>query len=165
MGLTNSTRRYVRFVISVTFLHVLTYFVIGSLAYFIIYAGVIESGGFDQYIRNPNIPDEWEHVEIWVVPAQFLRGVLFGLAFCPFLKTLAAWSYKKRFLVLLMMLIILSILNVTMPGAGSIEGWVYLRPATGPELPNPLLGFIEVPLQLTIFSALVAYRIGKIVSD
>ena len=155
-------RSYLKFVGLVSLAHVITYLVMGMLAYHFVYKSAIDAGGFDQFMRNPSNPEEWQHVETWLLPAQILRGLLFGIALCPFLATLAAWDFKTRFCVLIGLLLVFSVWSVTMPGPGSIEGWVYLRPGSGPTLPNPLLGYIEVPLQLGLFAALVSWRVGKL---
>jgi len=141
---------------------VITYIAMGMLAYHFIYKSAIDAGGFDQFMRNPSNPEEWQHVTTWLLPAQVLRGSLFGIALCPFLGTLVAWDFKRRFCVLMGLLLVFSVWSVTMPWPGSIEGWVYLRPGSGPTLPNPLLGYIEVPLQLGLFAALVSWRVGKL---
>lgn len=154
-------RDYLYFVGTVIIAHVLTYVIAGTLAYEFIYKSAIAAGGFDAFMRNPNNPEEWQHVLTWMLPAQILRGMLFGIALCPFLRTLSAWKLNARFCTLLGLLLVFSVWSVTMPGPGSIEGWVYLRPNSGPTLPNPLLGYIEVPLQLAFFSFLVSWRIGK----
>ena len=154
-------RDYLRFAGVVTLAHLFTYLAAGTLAYFLIYKAQIDTGGFDPFMRNPNDPEEWRHVETWLLPAQMLRGLLFGVALCPFLKPLSEWNLRTRFFALLGLLLVFSVWSVTMPGPGSIEGWVYLKPNSALTLPNPLLGYIEVPIQLAVFSWLVSWRIGK----
>jgi hypothetical protein len=141
--------------------HVVTYLVAGTLAYFLIYRTQAKAGGLDPHMRNPANPEEWQHVETWLIPAQILRGLLFGVALCPLLKPLSEWQFWKRFFVLLGLLLAFSVWSVTMPGPGSIEGWLYNKPG-GPGLMNPLLGYIEVPAQLSVFSFLVSWWIGKV---
>ena len=155
-------REYARFVVVVILAHVITYILMGTLTYFLIYKSAMDAGGFAQFMRTPDNPEEWRHVETWLLPAQALRGLLFGLALCPFLKTLSAWKFRTRFCALLGLLVVFGVWSVTMPGPGSIEGWLYLRPGAGPKLPNPALGYIEVPLQLGLFAALVSWRVGKL---
>jgi len=154
-------RDYLRFAAWVTLAHLVTYLAVGTLAYFLIYKGQIDAGGFDPFMRNPNNPEEWRHVETWLIPAQILRGLLFGVALSPFLRTLSLWNFRTRFLALLGLLLVLSVWSVTMPGPGSIEGWVYLKSNSGPTLPTPLLGYMEVPTQLAAFAFLLSWRIGK----
>jgi hypothetical protein len=155
-------RSYLKFIGVVSLAHVITYIGTGMLAYHFIYKSAIDAGGFDQFMRNPSNQKEWQHVETWLLPAQVLRGLLFGTALCPFLGTLRAWTFKRRFCVLMGLLLVFSVWSVTMPGPGSIEGWLYLRPGSGPTLPNPLLGYIEVPFQLGLFAAFVSWRVGKL---
>jgi len=153
---------YLNFILSTMLVHVVTYVVVGSLAYYFIYEDAVSAGGFDQFIRNPSNPEEFLHVETWLFPAQILRGLLFGLALSPFLATLKTWTLAKRFLVLLGLLLVFSVWSVTMPVPGSIEGWLYLKPDISPQLDTPLLGYIEVPVQLALFSLLIAWRIEKL---
>ena len=150
-----------RFVLGVTIAHLVTYILCGMVAYEFIYKVVIEAGAFDATLRNPNNAEQWQHVTTWLFPAQVLRGLLFGVALCPFLWTLSTWSLLRRFLSLLLLLLVFSVWSVTMPGSGSIEGWLYLRPDIGLKLENPWLGFIEVPVQLAAFSLLVSWWIGR----
>jgi len=154
-------RNYVTFGAWVTFVHCVTYLAVGTLAYSLIYKEQIDAGLFDPWMRNPHDPAEWRHVETWLIPAQVLRGLLFGAALVPFLKTLAEWSFRRRFLALLGLLLVFSVWSVTMPGPGSIEGWVYLKPNAGPTSPSPFLGFVEVPAQLAAFALLVSWWIGR----
>lgn len=157
-----SPTSYLRFVGTVTLAHVITYIVAGMLTYYFIYEEAIAAGGFDAFMRDPRNPDEWQHVLTWLVPAQILRGFLFGVALCPLLATFSRWNLNQRFCTLLTLLLVFSVWSVTMPGPGSIEGWLYLRPDSGPVLPNPLLGYIEVPVQLASFAFLVSWRIGRL---
>ena len=156
-------RRCLAFVGVAALAHVVTYLVAGTVAYFLIYEAQMEAGVFDPLtlMRNPNNPDEWRHVETWLFLAQALRGVLFGVTLLPFVAALAQRAFLGRFITLLILLLTFSVWSVTMPGPGSIEGWLYLKPNSGPNLPNSLLGYIEVPAQLAVFSAVVSWWIGK----
>ena len=151
---------YLRFVVVVVLGHVVTYIAAGTLAFEFIYESALDAGQFDPTLRNPNNPIEFRHVEFWLIPAQLLRGALMGLALCPFLPVMMVWKFTKRFTVLLAILLVFSVWSVTMPGSGSIEGWLYLKPGVAMSLPFPLLGYLEVPCQLSVFSAFVAWRIG-----
>jgi hypothetical protein len=154
---------FLRFVGFTIVAHVTTYLAIGMLAYYFVYKPAIDLGGLSQStMRNPNIPEEWKHVETWLFPAQILRGALFGIALCPFLSALALWGFARRFVALLGVLLVFSVWSVTMPAEGSIEGWLYLRPGPGLRLPNPLLGYVEVPAQLAFFALIIAWQIGRL---
>ena len=161
MGTSASRPRYWRFVLGVTIAHLITYILIGMVAYEFIYKSAIEAGAFDPTLRSPQNPDEWQHVMNWLFPAQVLRGVLFGIALCPFLVTLSKWSIPRRFATLLLLLFVFSVWSVPAPVSGSIEGWLYLLPDSGLKLENPWLGYVEVPLQLAWFCLLVSWWIGK----
>jgi len=158
-------RDYARFVGGVTLAHALTYLVVGAVAYELVYERAIDAGGLDAYMRSPEDPAEWRHVETWLIPAQLLRGFLYGLALCPFLRTLAGWRLPTRLAVLFLLLMVFSVWSVTMPGSGSIEGWLYLRPNAAPTLPSPLLGYVEVPAQLLTFSLAVSWWIRSRLSE
>jgi|GEM_PF-2847101 ABC-type molybdate transport system substrate-binding protein len=56
-------RDYPCFAGTVMIAHVLTYVIVGTLAYAFIYESAIAEGGFDAFMRSPNNPEEWAHVE------------------------------------------------------------------------------------------------------
>ena len=153
--------RYLRFIVGVTIAHFVTYIAAGTIAFFFVYESAIEAAVFDPTLRSPNNPDEWQHVTNWLFFAEILRGMLFGVALCPFLSTLSTWRMARRFSTLLLLLFVFSVWSVPSPAPGSIEGWLYLRPDSGLELDNPWLGYVEVPTQLAAFSWLVSWWVGR----
>ena len=118
-------RDYARFVDMVIVAHVLTYLIAGTLTYELIYKDAIVAGGFDDFMRSPNNPEEWQHCTELDASRGNSAGVLFGMALCPFLGTLSGWRLSSRFWTLLALLLVFSVWSVTMPAEGSIEGWVY----------------------------------------
>jgi len=160
-----SRPKYLWFVAGVTVAHVVTYLLAGMITYEFVYKSTIEAGGFDPTLRSPRNAAEWQHVTQWLFPAQILRGALFGVALCPFFAILSTWRILRRFATLLLLLLVFSVWSVTMPGSGSIEGWLYLRPDIGLKLENPWLGLIEVPSQLAAFSLMISWWIGRLTQE
>ena len=56
-------RDYARFAGMVALAHVVTYLAAGMLAWFFIYQAHAEAVGLGTTIRDPNDPEEWQHVE------------------------------------------------------------------------------------------------------
>ncbi len=123
-------REYGAFAGKVIVAHVVTYFVVGALAYEFLtkefYVGANPT--FAKFFRTQADPELWNHVMAWFIPAQFLRGLLIATALYPFCDTLKAWGYWKRFLSIAALYIVLGFWAATVAAPGTIEGIVYLRP-------------------------------------
>lgn len=79
-------------------------------------------------MRLPGEPELWGHALKWMLPAQFLRGVLLAGVLYPFLRTLQSWSFGKRFLSLASLYVVIGQWTSPVAGASTIEGSVFLRP-------------------------------------
>jgi hypothetical protein len=126
--------------------HMVTYFVVGALAYFLFdYATAFRSPHFDCWMRQTT--------SRWVVagPAlQWIRGLLFAAALFPFRRVFL--EGKHGWLKLWGLMLALAILGTAGPAPGSIEGLIY---TTIPPL-DQILGLREVVVQTLLFSALLA---------
>ena len=80
--------RFLRFATKVTTAHVITYFVMGALAYHLLtkqlYVG--EQAPLEAFMRTEKDPVLWKHVMKWFIPGQILRGMLMALTLFPFLE-------------------------------------------------------------------------------
>ena len=149
-------KRLYSFAGKVTIAHVVTYFVLGAVAYPLLtkpfYVG--ENPIFDTFMRTEAEPDLWRHVMIWFVPGQILRGLLLAVALYPFLDTLMGWRFRKRFLSIAMLYIVFGFWAATVAAPGTIEGMIYMRPEiTGI---THLIVQPEIVVQGLLFSAWVA---------
>jgi len=123
-------RQLAMFVLLVAVAHALTYFVAGALAFTTLTHGLYEGANplFGSYLRTPGETELWQHVTLWFLPAQLLRGVLIGFALSPFLPTLRSWSVWKRTVALTGLYLVIGFWAAALAAPGNIEGLVYLRP-------------------------------------
>ena len=100
-----------------TVLHVLTYFVIGAASYWLIARRYWTGPEALPWLRDP----EGDFVPRWFMPAQIVRGVLYGVAFLPLRRAflgMGAWGGLAIASLLLLIGLIAGI-------SGVIEDWVY----------------------------------------
>ena len=121
---------FAKFVLLVTVAHVVTYFVVGALAFTALTGGLYEGDDplFGSYLRTPGETELWQHVTTWFLPAQLVRGVLIGLVLSPFLPLLRAWSVWKRTAAVSGLYLVIGFWAAAVAAPGNIEGLVYLRP-------------------------------------
>ncbi|NOY49529.1 MAG: hypothetical protein GXO88_03045 [Chlorobi bacterium] len=139
------------FIWRITASHMITYFIIGFLAYHLLnYQQLYGSHPFSCLMKPSNSP--------WVVMGpslQIVRGIILSLSL---------WFFKDVFLTgrtgwikLYALVAGLSILSCSTPGPGSIEGIIY----TKIPLDNQLIGYFELFTQTLLFSILVVYWYKK----
>ncbi|MBI1940300.1 MAG: hypothetical protein HYS33_02195, partial [Acidobacteria bacterium] len=123
-------RRFSVFAGKVAAAHVLTYFIVGAIAYQLLtkdfYVG--PDPIFKAFMRTEAEPDLWAHVMRWFLPAQVLRGILIAAVLYPFFDTLNGWPFSKRFLSISSLYVVLGCWAATVAAPGTIEGMVYMRP-------------------------------------
>ena len=128
------THQFLGFAGEFTAAHIMTYFIAGAIAYPLLtqefYVG--PNPIFKVFLRTEAEPELWGHVVTWFLPAQFLRGFLMAAALYPFFDTLMNWSFKKRFLSISGLYIVLGFWAAAVAAPGTIEGMVYMRPIFTP---------------------------------
>ncbi len=147
---------FIGFAVKVMIAHTVTYFVVGSLAYQLITKPFYEGPDplFAGFMRTPADPALWAHVMRWFLPAQLLRGLLMAAALWPFHSTVAAWSWRRRFLALAGLYFIFGYWATAVAAPGTIEGLVYLRPEFTPRV--HLIVQPEILIQAHLWSAWLA---------
>lgn len=110
-------RAFVGFAVRSTVLHVLTYFVIGAVSYWLVARRYWTGSEALPWLRNP----EGEFVQRWFLPAQIVRGVLHAVALFPLRETLLDMRRSGGLVVASLLLLIGSIAGIS----GAIEDWVY----------------------------------------
>lgn len=122
-------KRYLLFVLFFTVAHILTYLVVGALAYESItkqfYQGEVPTFIF---MRTESDPQLWAHAMRWMIPGQVIRGIIMGLALLPFMAVLIRSSVLKRGLIISLIYFVFSHLSAAGPTTSNIEGFIYLRP-------------------------------------
>ena len=122
--------RFLTFAGKVTVAHVVTYFIIGAVAYQISTKQFYEGANpiFAAFMRSQAEPGLWRHVMTWFIPAQILRGVLIAAVLYPLFNTFNSWSFGKRFLSIAGLYLVLGFWAATVAAPGTIDGMVYMRP-------------------------------------
>ena len=153
-------RHFLVFASKVTAAHVITYLVAGAIAYPLFtnefYVG--PNPIFKLFMRTEVEPELWGHVATWFLPAQFLEGLLIAAALYPFFDTLMIWSFRKRFLSISGLYLVLGFWAATVAAPGTIEGLVYLRPVFTPLVHLKVQP--EIILQGLALGAIVALWMG-----
>jgi hypothetical protein len=148
--------RLVRFVGIVMLAHIVTYFIAGAIAYPTLTKQFYEGPNpiFASFMRTPAQPDAWRHAVTWFLPENLLRGVLIGLVLCPLLATFRAWRFRRRFLTISGLYLVLGFWASAVAAPGTLEGLVYMRPEITPYA--HLMVQPEIIIQGLAFGAWVA---------
>jgi hypothetical protein len=134
-----------RFAGRVTSCHLVTYFIVGVLAYTLFdYGTLFQTSGFACLMRP--ISSRW----VAAGPAlQVVRGLIFAVALFPFRGVFlgGGWGWLK----LWGLLVGLAIFSTAGAAPGSVEGMIYTKISLGSQL----IGLPEVLLQTLAFSVVV----------
>jgi hypothetical protein len=127
-------KRFLIFAAKVTVAHVVSYFVVGAIAYALLTKPFYEGSNpvFSTFMRTPAQPELWKHVMTWFLPGQVLRGLLIAAVLYPFFDALKAWSWCKRFLSISGLYLVLGFWASAVAAPGTIDGLIYLRPEITP---------------------------------
>ena len=127
-------RRFLVFAVKVIAFQVTTYFLAGTIAYPLLtkqfYVG--PHAVFVVFMRTEAGPELFRHAVRWFIPAEFLRGLLVAGVLYPLFDTLKSWRFRKRFLVIASLYVVLGFWAATVAAPGTIEGMVYMRPFITP---------------------------------
>jgi hypothetical protein len=129
-------RRFLSFALKVTVAQVVSYFIVGAIAYQALTRQFYEGAHplFATFMRTPAEPDLWRHAMIWFIPGQVLRGLLIAAALYPFFETLQGWGFRKRCWAISGLYLGLGFWASAVAAPGTIEGMVYLRPEITPRV-------------------------------
>lgn len=144
-------RLTLKFLLSVTLIHVVTYFMFGFIASSVFrYAELFEMPVIRDYYKP------FGSVSNYLGPlVQILRGLIFGLVLLPIKKALR--ESRLGWLIIWLLFIGIGILGTPSAAPSSIEGLVYSK------LPLwfHLIGFPEILLQTLTFSLIVHNAISE----
>lgn len=129
--------------------HTVTYFVMGLLALaFLNYEAAFAGPVTREYMRQVDEPI------VALGPAlQFIRGILFAVAFYPLREIL--FGRRHGWLVTWLLLVALGILSTFAAAPGSVEGLLYTKMPVGLQIS----GWLEVVTQALLLSAILYYWI------
>jgi hypothetical protein len=149
-------KRFLSFAAKVAVAHLVSYFIVGAVAYQLLTKSFYEGSSpiFATFMRTPAEPELWKHAMTWFLPGQVLRGVLIAAALYPFFDALQAWGWRKRFLSISGLYLVLGFWASAVAAPGTIDGLVYLRPEITPYA--HLMVQPEIIVQALILGAWVA---------
>ncbi len=130
--------------------HTVTYFIMGLLALTLLeYKTAFAEPITREYMRQTNDPI------IALGPAlQFIRGILFAVAFYPLRESL--FGRKNGWLITWLLLVMLGILSTFGAAPGSVEGLLYTKMPIGLQL----LGWLEVMTQALLLSFILYHWVN-----
>lgn len=130
--------------------HTVTYFIMGLLALtFLEYKTAFADSITREYMRQVDEPI------VALGPAlQFIRGILFAIAFYPLREIL--FARKNGWLIMWSLLVTLGILSTFAAAPGSVEGLLY----TKMPISLQISGWLEVMIQALLLSAILFYWVN-----
>jgi hypothetical protein len=130
--------------------HTVTYFIMGLLALtFLEYKTAFAEPTTREYMRQVDEPI------VALGPAlQFIRGILFALAFYPLREIL--FGRKNGWLITWLLLVSLGILSTFAAAPGSVEGLLYTKMSVTLQIS----GWLEVMTQAFLLSTILYYWIN-----
>ena len=130
--------------------HTFTYFIMGILALtFLEYKTAFAEPITREYMRQVDEPI------VALGPAlQFIRGILFAVAFYPLREIL--FERKNGWLITWLLLVTLGILSTFGAAPGSVEGLLYTKMSVSLQIS----GWLEVMIQALLLSAILYYWVN-----
>jgi hypothetical protein len=130
--------------------HTVTYFIMGLLALtFLEYKTAFDEPITREYMRQVNDPI------VALGPAlQFIRGMLFAIAFFPLREIL--FGRKNGWLITWLLLVTLGILSTFGAAPGSVEGLLYTKMSVSLQIS----GWLEVMTQALLLSVILYYWVN-----
>ncbi len=130
--------------------HTVTYFAMGLLALtFLEYETAFAGPVTREYMRQTNDP------LVALGPAlQFIRGILFAVAFYPLREIL--FGRRNGWLITWLVLVMLGILSTFAAAPGSVEGLLYTKMPVGLQIS----GWLEIIAQAFLLSAILYYWVN-----
>jgi len=130
--------------------HTVTYFIMGLLALsFLEYKTAFAEPITREYMRQVDDPI------VALGPAlQFIRGILFAIAFYPLREIL--FGRRNGWLIMWLLLVTLGILSTFAAAPGSVEGLLYTKMSISLQIS----GWLEVVTQALLLSAILYYWVN-----
>ncbi len=144
-------KSFLKFALVVVVAQVVTYYIAGIIAQTVLGANQFypPSPKAISYLRDPHDPG----LQLWILPAQALRGLLFALVLFPF------WNRIKELGILrggLMVAGFVFIAGYVAASGGMIEHFVYFKAEDYPAL-FAAITFVEILIQTAIMGPAVVY--------
>jgi hypothetical protein len=104
------------FTSKVIFVHLVTYFIVGAIAYQLFTQQFYEGANpiFAVFMRTPSEPNLW--------------SLLIAAVLCLFFNTLKGWNFRRRFLSIASLYLVFGFWASAVAAPGTIDGAIYMRP-------------------------------------
>jgi hypothetical protein len=147
-------KSFLKFVLIVILCQVITYYIAGIIAQLVLGANEFypPSPNAISYLRDPHDPS----LQLWILPAQALRGLLFAIVLFPFrqrILELGTWYGG------LAITGIVFIMGFVAASGGMIEHFVFFKAADYP-VKFAVITFVEILIQ-TLLMGPVIVRLDK----
>lgn len=148
--LTHQNITFVGLSIKTIIVHTVTYFIMGVLALVLLdYRTAFETPITREYMRSV------DEAIVALGPAlQFIRGILFAIAFYPLREIL--FGRKNGWLIIWVVLVMLGILSPFAAAPGSVEGLLYTKMPVSLQIS----GWAEVMTQALLLSVMLYYWVN-----
>lgn len=142
----NLIRSFLGFTLRVTAAHVVTYWIVGGIWYWLVTKKYYAGPNPVPTLRDPS----GDFVMTWILPAQILRGFLYALALYPLRQAFVELGRWGGLVIASLLLIIGAVAGIS----GLIESWVF---STTANVEVFVATLPEVVLQTLLFGYLVVY--------
>ena len=145
---------FLKFVLIVIIAQIITYYIAGIVAQLFLSANEFypPSANAIRYLKDPHDP----FLQLWILPAQVLRGLLFAVVLFPFRKRiseLGTWSGG------LAITAIIFVMGYVAASGGIIEHFVFFKAADYP-VKFAVITFTEVLIQTLLMGTMIV-RLDK----
>ena len=137
-------KSFLKFALIIIIAQVVTYYFAGIIAQLVLGANQFypPSPQAISYLRDPHDPS----LQIWILPAQALRGLLFSLVLFPFRKQIVEFGILRGGLMVAGFVFVAGYVAAS---GGMIEHFVYFKAADYP-VKFAVITFIEILIQVVI---------------
>lgn len=142
-------KTFLKFTVFVIISQIVTYYIAGIIAQ--VGLGASEfyppSARAISYLRDPHDPA----MQLWILPAQALRGLLFALVLYPFRQRILGMG---KWVGGLAITAVIFIMGYVAASGGMIEHFVYFNPADYP-VKFAIITFVEILIQTLLMGAMI----------
>jgi hypothetical protein len=137
-------KSFLKFALIMVIAQVVTYYFAGIVAQLVLGANQFypPSPQAISYLRDPHDPN----LQVWILPAQALRGFLFALILFPFRKQIVGFGIVRGGLIIAGFVFVAGYVAAS---GGMIEHFVYFKAADYP-VKFAAITFIEILIQTVI---------------
>lgn len=144
-------KSFLKFTLIVIVMQVITYYFAGIIAQLLLGASQFypPSPNAISYLRDPHDPS----LQLWILPAQALRGLLFALVLFPFRRRILELGTVRGGLLVAGFIFVAGYVAAS---GGMIEHFVYFKPADYP-IKFAVITFVEILIQTVIMGPSIVY--------